>query len=414
MIFKNPDPRVKHAKDVRFRAPLYPNLTANDVTRSIVPDLIHVAFRKLVPLPSVLYHWTDGVHNIETTDAHQAFDFVGRQRPIDRELTFDRGLTELVNISRFPTKDHKFWYRISIDSLSMAFGGDISNGLSQMDAKYRWENRINGKCPPTLGENGEGEVLWKDMPDPIDASFIDGDADNLKDFCPASSPDKYEEAFRRVNGDELKVYDLISIDPATGRLKEKDVSHLTSEKPSAPILIECNRFCPCGGNCPCRVTSRPCCPDLALFYSEAKGWGVVATNDIEAGTFICVYVGVLKDEKDEDGKEGLYSFGLVFAELSFPYEYDSSVVGNIGRFINGAHWSKDVKFSQPNTVGIPVIPSKMCTGVVGIFSGRKIWKGEELTIDYGPDFWKHLDKCCCNTCVTDRMLEKRKHSPKYK
>jgi hypothetical protein len=400
MAFKNPDPRVALANLVKFRAPLYAP-DRKQITRAISPTLIHIALQKLVPLPTVMYWWGQKPNVTETTDEEEAFEYAGRQMPVQRELVLDQGLTERVRIFKFPMKDGNSWFRIQIDDIAMAYGDDASNGLSKV--KYRWENRINGDCPPTLGVNGVGAVEWIDS-HAADESFDYGDDEQWQYFCAKTYPDKFVDAFRKVNGEELdpsRNFLFISLDPNTGRLKQVDLDVLNSESHDVIdiAVIECNKFCPCRRRCICCASSQPSYPDLALFYSETKGWGVVATEDIKSGTFLCVYGSEFADEKDDS--KSSYSFTLQFGGFWAPLQIDSSTKGNMGRFINGSHpaMHSNQLFWQPNAMPLYVFSSRLGMPVVGIFSLREIYKGEEITMDYGPNYWKDMGKCYCNTCL---------------
>jgi hypothetical protein len=97
---------------------------------------------------------------------------------------------------------------------------------------------------------------------------------------------------------------------------------------------------------------------------KKKGRGVFAARDIEAGTIIGDYLGTLMDPKKEDeNKHGLYT-------MSAGDKYD--ILGNPK--IKGIHF---INHSCANNCD--AYPYK---GHILFFALRKIFKGEELSINY--------------------------------
>lgn len=76
-------------------------------------------------------------------------------------------------------------------------------------------------------------------------------------------------------------------------------------------IYECNLLCKCNRQlCQNRVVQHGPQVRLQVFKSEKKGWGVRCLDDIDRGTFVCIYSGRLlsrvtpeKTNTDENGKE---------------------------------------------------------------------------------------------------------------
>ena len=77
---------------------------------------------------------------------------------------------------------------------------------------------------------------------------------------------------------------------------------------------------------------------LQLIKTLDKGWGVMATRDIEEGELVVEYVGeVIDRESWEARKEALGRFEhMYFMALNADEIVDATRKGNIARFIN--HW----------------------------------------------------------------------------
>ncbi len=114
-----------------------------------------------------------------------------------------------------------------------------------------------------------------------------------------------------------------------------------------------------------------------------KGKAVFASNDISAGTIIGDYLGTLRRPEEENEKrDGLYTIAL------------NEVTDAIG---------------DPNVSGIHLI-NHSCAPNCGMYpykghtlyiAVRKIFKGEELTVDYLIDPPEGEDGPCTHTCHCD-------------
>jgi hypothetical protein len=139
---------------------------------------------------------------------------------------------------------------------------------------------------------------------------------------------------------------------------------------------------------------------MMLFFSELKGWGVVATEDIEAGTMVSIYGG--EYIMDSEGNESSdYYFALEFGDLMTEGGFDASRFCNIARFVNGVCTNSGDgtdRFEEPNIMPLNVVATMCDTATIGLFSRRKVYRGEEMLIYYGP-FYEGIADCKCNECL---------------
>jgi hypothetical protein len=224
------------------------------------------------------------------------------------------------------------------------------------------------------------------------------------DYCPICSPRRHAGAVTHVNRDlfeGLPNWTFIWADPETGRIRDEDM-HILIDEDEGFSVCECNEECRCGRSCPCCFSYRGSLPQLALFYDPDKQWGVVATDTIEAGELIAVYAGELVSDTDgRKGKEDKYYFAVEFGDAGSDMGYDAAEKCNIARFINMSHGDSTSPFEQPNARALNIVWKTVATTIIGIFSRRRIFKGEEVTIYYGDDY-RGVSCCACNGCIRDK------------
>jgi len=118
--------------------------------------------------------------------------------------------------------------------------------------------------------------------------------------------------------------------------------------------------------------------DALIQWIDSKfGYGVFAINDLPPFTFIGEYTGEVRKRKWADKKNN-YCFDYSVGEKT-PFLIDAEKSGNITRFINHSR--------SPNLEPISVISGDR-THVI-LLTKQWIKKGEQLTYNYGPDYWKH-------------------------
>ena len=127
---------------------------------------------------------------------------------------------------------------------------------------------------------------------------------------------------------------------------------------------------------------------------SSTGLGLFATKPIKKGTKIVRYFGPLLDckKKKDDAVENKYLF-----ELNDRWTIDGSVRENIARYINHA--------CKPNAES-DVRPRKRKVFIRAI---KNIEPGEEISYDYGTDYFKAYLKpigCKCDACERKRKKKR--------
>ena len=143
--------------------------------------------------------------------------------------------------------------------------------------------------------------------------------------------------------------------------------------------VHCDpKTCPCGDRCSNRPFHALPLPDLEVFLTADKGWGVRAVAPIKRGTFIVEYAGEIIDECEVARRTEHYK------QMGEPHFYmmemapgliiDAKEKGNIARLINSS-CGPNCESQKWHDAGNGEIR-------VGIFALRDIAPGEELTYDY--------------------------------
>ena len=132
------------------------------------------------------------------------------------------------------------------------------------------------------------------------------------------------------------------------------------------------------------------------------GLGLFATGEIEKGTRIVEYFGPLLDcsKPKDDAIENKYLF-----ELNGRWTIDGSVRRNIARYANHA--------CRPNAES-DVHPRLKKVYIRAI---KKIRPGDEITYDYGTDYFREYLKpigCKCVSCETKRKAARAEERAKKK
>jgi histone-lysine N-methyltransferase SUV39H len=152
-------------------------------------------------------------------------------------------------------------------------------------------------------------------------------------------------------------------------------------------IYECNSMCKCGPNCQSRVVQNGRKVKLNLVrYSNGKGWGVVANQDIPKGTFVSTYVGEIITCGEANQRARIYNASdrAYLFDLDFYYtqgnesEYtiDARQYGNISHFFNHS--------CEPNirvyACFIDNLDERL--HINAFFACRDIRRGEEVSFDY--------------------------------
>lgn len=121
--------------------------------------------------------------------------------------------------------------------------------------------------------------------------------------------------------------------------------------------------------------------DVEVFKSDA-GFGLRTKRDFKKGEFVIEYVGIKKTNKSVEQNTTKYLF-----EVNDKFTIDGSPRWNLARYINHS--------CRPNC------EVDIVRGKIKISTIKKIATGEELTYDYGKEYFNEFIKpfgCKCNKC----------------
>lgn len=142
------------------------------------------------------------------------------------------------------------------------------------------------------------------------------------------------------------------------------------------LLIECGPRCTVNDRCTNKRFQKHLNADCTIFRTEKKGYGLVASSMIPAGTFIMEYVGEVLNSRQFEKRATEYSKLMnahyYFMALSSDCVIDATKRGNISRFIN--HSCDPNAETQKWTVNGELR--------IGFFCTKDIALDEEITFDY--------------------------------
>ncbi len=121
------------------------------------------------------------------------------------------------------------------------------------------------------------------------------------------------------------------------------------------------------------------------------GLGLFAMDDIKKGEWIIEYVGELKSNKEIEDNTTKYLF-----EVNSKWTIDGSMRSNTARYINHAHHAN----AEPEVIKNRVF----------IQAKKPIKKGDEITYDYGKEYYDEFIKpygCKCAYCQTKGKVAKK-------
>lgn len=127
-------------------------------------------------------------------------------------------------------------------------------------------------------------------------------------------------------------------------------------------------------------------PAKVKVMRSSAGLGLFAMEPIKKGQFIIEYIGNVYTAKEGDELNNLYIFNV-----SKKKDIDGSPRWNTARYINHS--------CRPNA------EADIKNDRVFISAKRNIMLGEELTYDYGKEYWNEYIKpygCRCPKCVEKR------------
>lgn len=127
-------------------------------------------------------------------------------------------------------------------------------------------------------------------------------------------------------------------------------------------------------------------PRFQVRETTAKGWGLFAQRDIHKGDFILEYIGTKIDSKEADATGSRYLF-----EVDEDWTIDGAPLENHARWINHAC--------------VPNVEAEIEGDKIMIYALRDIFSDEELTIDYGQEYFDEYIKPHGCKCGADKHRE---------
>ncbi|XP_067391319.1 histone-lysine N-methyltransferase, H3 lysine-36 specific [Emydura macquarii macquarii] len=209
-------------------------------------------------------------------------------------------------------------------------------------------------------------------------------------------PYKHIKVNRPVGKVQIFTADLSEIPRCNCKPTDENPCGLDSECINRMLLYECHPMvCPAGGRCQNQCFSKRQYPEVEIFRTLARGWGLQAKRDIKKGEFVNEYVGELIDEEECRARiryaqeHDITNFYML--TLDKDRIIDAGPKGNYARFMNHC--------CQPNceTQKWSVNGDTR----VGLFALVNIKAGTELTFNYNLECLgngKTVCKCGAPNC----------------
>ena len=200
----------------------------------------------------------------------------------------------------------------------------------------------------------------------------------MKDQRPIKIIFADEKETKLLSSDEMdRAFDMIF----TRHLFFPNYDILKQTINSLPFTYEKNNFL--GRLFECEIITGFCADVKIRWVDNILGYGVFADEDLEKDSFVGEYVGIVRPLCRIYSKENEYCFHYPTKFWSMEYlVIDSLKVGNELRFVNHS----DIPNLVPNCMTIRSLIH------IVLMTTRKIKKGEQLTFDYGEDYWKRRQK----------------------
>lgn len=120
--------------------------------------------------------------------------------------------------------------------------------------------------------------------------------------------------------------------------------------------------------------------------AKGSGFGLKTNISFKKGDFVLEYIGIKKLNKNIEYRTGKYLF-----EIDDKYTIDGSPRWNIARYVNHS--------CRPNC------EVQIEDGKIKIYAIKNIKAGEEITYDYGKEYFNEFIKpigCKCRKCLNNK------------
>ncbi|XP_066200817.1 histone-lysine N-methyltransferase, H3 lysine-36 specific isoform X2 [Saccopteryx leptura] len=209
-------------------------------------------------------------------------------------------------------------------------------------------------------------------------------------------PYKHIKVNRPIGRVQIFTADLSEIPRCNCKATDENPCGIDSECINRMLLYECHpTVCPAGGRCQNQCFTKRQYPDVEIFRTLQRGWGLRTKTDIKKGEFVNEYVGELIDEEECRARiryaqeHDITNFYML--TLDKDRIIDAGPKGNYARFMNHC--------CQPNceTQKWSVNGDTR----VGLFALSDIKAGTELTFNYNLECLgngKTVCKCGAPNC----------------
>ncbi len=123
------------------------------------------------------------------------------------------------------------------------------------------------------------------------------------------------------------------------------------------------------------------------------GLGLFTKEPIKRGSFVIEYIGPILTAAEADKKGGKYLY-----QVNSRRAIDGSVRWNLARYLNHSCSGNCIAYNENSHIKI--------------YARRNIIAGEELTYNYGREYFKDIiggkDKCLCEDCRKKRTIKVKK------
>ncbi|KAK0407369.1 hypothetical protein QR680_019159 [Steinernema hermaphroditum] len=164
------------------------------------------------------------------------------------------------------------------------------------------------------------------------------------------------------------------------------------------VLVECSSQCKCKGRCDRKYINDAIQHRVEIIMTEKTGFSCFVREGISAGTFVCEFVGHIYTDEESIRDNRVLSYTYSVNRMDDEDELviiDPFYHGNVSRFFNHSCDENLRPFRFFKYDRIARIPH------LGFYASRNIAANEELTINYGIEWWteaiesKKLDFCYC-------------------
>ncbi|XP_041078909.1 histone-lysine N-methyltransferase, H3 lysine-36 specific-like [Polyodon spathula] len=209
-------------------------------------------------------------------------------------------------------------------------------------------------------------------------------------------PYRHIKVNRPMGKVQIFTADMSEIPRCNCKATDENPCSLDSECINRMLMYECHpQMCPAGDRCQNQSFTKRLYPELEIFRTLARGWGLRCKSDLKKGEFVNEYVGEVIDEEECRARikhaQELDIFNFYMLTLDKDRVIDAGPKGNHSRFMN--HSCQPNCETQKWTVNGDTR--------VGLFALAEIPSGTELTFNYNLECLgngKTVCKCGSPNC----------------